>query len=387
MAEKTKRNLYFVVGEPSGDALGAAIVQALNSHDILTVQAIGLGGPRLQAHGLQTLFEIDELSVMGIGPALKRLPSLVRRIGMVADDIVARQPDAVLLVDSPEFCAQVAKRVRKRAPHIPIVKYVCPSVWAWRPGRAKKMARYVDHILCLLPFEPEVLKRLNGPTGTYVGHPLTVELNAWRGREPAQIAEDEPKTVLLLPGSRQAEIARSLPAFLHVAQRLAENHDIKFILPTLAKREAQVREILHSARLSVSSAVEVVVGDDARRVAFDGSHAALATSGTISLELALAQLPHAIFYQASEVERQVGKLITSWSVNLPNLMLDEVLIPECVGEYAKPERLLREVAPLLAYGPARDRQVSGFRRLWKVADTDLPPSELAASALRKAANW
>ncbi|MEO0497565.1 MAG: lipid-A-disaccharide synthase [Pseudomonadota bacterium] len=382
MADGSLRKLYFVVGEPSGDALGAAVLQALNADGDAKFDPVGLGGTALRAEGLQSLFEIDHLSVMGFGPVIARLPDLMRRVGLVVNDIVAKRPEAVLLIDSPEFCTQVAKRVRKRLPNIPIVKYVCPSIWAWRPGRALKMARYIDHVLCLLPFEPAALERLGGPTGTYVGHPLVTSMAQWHNRATNALPDaDGSIQALLLPGSRKAEIARSLPVFLVVAQHLASRHNMSFVLPTLDRREAQVRDLLATSSLPV----EVIVGDDARREAVARAHVAMATSGTISLELGLGRVPHAIYYEASGLEKLASRFITTWSVNLPNLILDEPVVPECVGDAAKAERLLREIDALAHPGPARDRHAQGYERLWQATATDIPPAELAAQALRRAA--
>ncbi|MEO0637609.1 MAG: lipid-A-disaccharide synthase [Pseudomonadota bacterium] len=382
MASVTSRQLYFVVGEPSGDVLGAAVLSALNADERGLVQPLGLGGRQLQAAGLQSLFEIDRLSVMGFGPVIARLPDLLKRVKTVVADILAKRPDAVLLIDSPEFCALVAKRVRKRAPDIPIIKYVCPSVWAWRPGRAAKMASYIDHVLCLLPFEPEALARLGGPPGTYVGHPLSTSMAEWRAQTTNSLEDEKPIELLLLPGSRRSEIERSLPAFLSVAEQVSESRAVHLTLPTLEKREQLVRDLLAQSRLPV----DVVVGEEARLNAMRHAHAALATSGTISLELALARVPHAIFYRTAGLDRLATPFITSWSVNLPNLILDEPVVPECVGDHAKLDRLMRELKALLADNHARRSQADAFSRLWERVETAKPPAELAADALRQAAN-
>ncbi|MEN0088781.1 MAG: lipid-A-disaccharide synthase, partial [Pseudomonadota bacterium] len=166
------------------------------------------------------------------------------------------------------------------------------------------------------------------------------------------------------------------------AEQLGAERSLKFILPTLEKRERQVRDLLLGSNLPV----HVVVGGRERRAAMSGAHLAMATSGTISLELGLARVPHAIFYQANGLEKVASKLVTTWSVNLPNLILDEPIVPECVGEAARVERLQRELKPLLKQGHARQRQEQGFERLWHMAATELPPAELAACALRKAAD-
>jgi lipid-A-disaccharide synthase len=379
MESKPSRTIYSVLGEPSGDILASAIFDEMNADDErASVQFIGLAGERLSARGVNSLFDIADLSVMGIGPVLAKLPKLLKRIRETVDDIVYRKPDLVLLVDSPEFCSQVARRVRKRLPDVPIVKYVCPSVWAWRPGRAAKMATYVDHVLCLLPFEPEALEALGGPVGTYVGHPATAEFAAFKDSTTSDDSTAETqKTVLLLPGSRSAEIRKSLPVFLKVAERLAMSNNVRFMLPTLDNRLKLVRELLADTRL----AVEVATGDAFKLDAFRKGDCAIATSGTVSLELGLARVPHVVFYKLGFFEKMAAPLVTSWSVNLVNLIVDRVVVPELIGSYAKYERLLREVEALLAVPANNALQRAGFDDLWTRSETENTAAARAASVL------
>ena len=173
--------VWLVAGEESGDQLGGKLMSALKAR--LGAQGVrfgGIGGTAMQAEGLQSLFPLTDIAVMGIGAVLARLPALLRRVRRAADAIVAARPDALVIIDNPDFTHLVAKRVRRRAPEIPVVNYVSPSVWAWRPGRAKKMRAYVDHVLALKPFEPEAHLRLGGPACTYVGHPLVERLAEFR---------------------------------------------------------------------------------------------------------------------------------------------------------------------------------------------------------------
>ncbi|MCA1998834.1 MAG: lipid-A-disaccharide synthase, partial [Hyphomicrobiales bacterium] len=177
--------LAIVAGEASGDMLGASLLGALAARGV-AVEAMGVGGPALTEAGLATLFPQSEIAVMGFGPVIRRLPLLIRRIRETAEAIVAARPDALVTIDAPDFSKRVARRVRKASPDIPTLHWVCPSVWAWRPGRAPAMRPYIDHILCLLPFEPEALHRLGGPEGHYVGHPLVERIAEMR---PAGAAE------------------------------------------------------------------------------------------------------------------------------------------------------------------------------------------------------
>ncbi len=208
MTQAAPVKVYFVVGEESGDILGARILQAFS--DLGTkIDAVGLAGRNMQKAGMKSLFETSDLSVMGISGVVARLPQLLSRIRQTADDIIREKPDVLLLIDSPEFAYRVAKRVRKQNPSIRIVKFVAPSVWAWRPGRARKIAPYIDHILALLPFEPDLMKELGGPETSYVGHPIASMLSGLpaTGRKKP----NSPVQLVVLPGSRRSELKLLMP--------------------------------------------------------------------------------------------------------------------------------------------------------------------------------
>src|SRR5215212_7288470 len=198
--------VWLIAGEESGDQLGAKLMPALKMLLGPTAVAFaGVGGEAMAAQGLRTLFPLSDIAVMGIGAVVARLPSIVQRVYRTVDTIVGGRPDAVVIIDSPEFTHAVAKRVRKRRPSLPIVNYVSPSVWAWRPGRARRMRPYVDHLLALLPFEPAAHQRLGGPITTYVGHPLIERLAELRpGPGERRPLGEGPIELLVLPGSRRS---------------------------------------------------------------------------------------------------------------------------------------------------------------------------------------
>ena len=361
--------VYFVTGEASGDALAAPLLGALRERT--EVQAVGLAGDRLSALGVRSLFDIEEIAVMGIGPVVRRLPTIVRRVWQTVDDVVREKPDVLVLVDSPDFTHAVAKRARKRVPDLPIVDYVCPSVWAWRSGRAAKMTAYIDHVLALLPFEPGVLERLGGPPGTYVGHPLAALA------ETAPSEAREPPELLVLPGSRRSEHERLLPVFERTLSVLAgRGASFSARMPVPERFAGPLGEVV--ARWDVPVVVERSAADGA---SFIGATAALAASGTVSLELALRGVPMVLAYRTDIPMRAVSRFIDTWSAALPNLIADQVVVPENIDAFARPERLARQVEALLADTPTRAAQMAGLETVRAAVRTDVPASQRAAEVV------
>ena len=228
-----------IAGELSGDLLGAGMASEIRRLTGGDVDFIGVGGPALAAEGLNSFFDFDEISIMGISAVIARLPLLLRRIRETADAIVAARPDVLVIVDSPGFTHRVARRVRRVLPDLPVVQYVCPTVWAWKEYRAAKMIGFVDHVLAILPFEPTVMQRLGGPPTTYVGHRLR-SLPAMldvRARQRERIEHAAQKMILLLPGSRATEVSRLLPIFGETASILSQRGDYKFVIPAVPSQE------------------------------------------------------------------------------------------------------------------------------------------------------
>lgn len=375
-----KLRLGIVAGEASGDSLGAHLIEALLARGI-EVEAFGVGGPKMEAQGLHSLFDFHDLHVMGFGPVIKRLPLLLRRIRETADFMLAQKPDLLLTIDAPDFSKRVQKRVRAANPAIPNAHWVCPSVWAWRPGRAPKMAEYLDHILCLLPFEPAALERLKGPPGVYVGHPLIERLPELRPQTEAEAtarAPGEQPNLLLLPGSRMSEIRRLLPLFLDTIAQPALAH-ARVTLPTLPRLVEPIRQMLGTS----ATRITVVSGEEAKLAAFRAARAALAASGTVTLELALSGIPTVAAYRVAEWEAFILKrMIKLNSVLLPNIVLGENRVPEFLQGDANPATLAGALAPLLAETPERAAQLKAFARLEDLMMPDhAAPSELAAQAV------
>lgn len=378
-------HVFLVAGEESGDQLAAGLMAALRQRLGDCVHFKGVGGSRMAAQGLNSLFPISETSIVGFGAVIAGLPKLMARVRETVEAVVAAPPDVLVIVDSPDFTHAVARRVRKRAPRIPIVDYVSPTVWAWRSGRARRMSRYVDHVLALLPFEPKVHERLGGPPCTYVGHPLVEKLDKLRPApgERSELAPGSRPLVLVLPGSRQSEVTRLTAPFGEALERVARARAaFDVIVPTVEHVADEVRRRTQEWRIKP----EVVVGEDAKLAAFRRAHAALAASGTVTLELALAKVPMAVGYRIELPIDLVRMVIKTPSIVLPNLVLGENAIPEFVNYEATPEALATALAPLLGATPGRAKQLAALDRLDRLMAVDTTPSQRAAEIVLKVAH-
>lgn len=374
--------IAIIAGEHSGDALGASLVQALRQRGI-EVALSGVGNEKLAAQGQVSFFPQSDIAVMGVTAVVQRLPLLLRRIRETADRLVANKPDLIVTIDSPDFNLRVAKKVRARAPEIPIIHWVCPSVWAWRPKRAIRMRPFIDHILCLLPFEPAALKRLNGPPGTYVGHPLIERAHEFAPENPSEINQRNnagAPNILILPGSRRSIVTRLLPVFGEVTAHIQKIvPQARFILPTVAHLRGEIA----SAVQSWSCTIEIVEGEAQKIQAFRSARAALAASGTVTLELALAHIPAVAAYRVAEWEAVIARrVIQVPSVILPNLILGENAIPEYLQENCTADQLASALQPLIGDTPERAAQLASFAKLdQKMALGERLPSEAAAQAV------
>ncbi|SFB69440.1 lipid-A-disaccharide synthase [Bosea sp. CRIB-10] len=356
--------LFIVAGEASGDALGARFVARLRA--VLgdrPLELSGVGGEALIAEGLHSVFPQEDIAVMGFGPVVARLPLLLRRMSDAARAAAVFKPDLLLTIDAPDFSLRVATKVRRLAPSIPTAHWVCPSVWAWRQGRARRMKPHVDRILAVLPFEPAALERLGGPQTVYVGHPLIERLQAYRPRpdEAARRDDMNAPTILILPGSRRSEIQHLLPPFGQaVALVAAQLPRARFVLPAVPRLVEAITQLTATWPIKP----EIVTGEAAKLAAFREARAALAASGTVTLELALAQVPTVAAYRGAAWEAMLARrLIKLPSVILPNLIIGESVVPEFIQDDASPQALANALLAATADGPARQRQLDGFVRV------------------------
>ncbi|PWC59851.1 lipid-A-disaccharide synthase [Azospirillum sp. TSH7] len=374
--------LFLIAGEPSGDALGARLMAAAKRLTGGKVRFVGIGGEKMMAEGLVSLFPMAELTLFGIFELLPHLPNLIRRIDQTVAEIIRIRPDAVVGIDSPGFTVRVAKKVRAAAPAIPLIHYVAPTVWAWKPKRAAKYAAIYDHLLAVLPFEPPYFER-EGLACTFVGHSV-VEGGAGKGdgagfRNRHGIASTD-RVVAVLPGSRKGEVSRLLPDFRATLERLQPTHPtLVAVIPTVAT----VRDRVAAAIADWPVRTVLLEGDAEKYDAFTAAEAALAASGTVSLELALARLPTVIAYRLNPVTVALyRRLIRVKYVNLVNLMLDRMLVPELLQQDCRPERLATELGRLLDDPAARQAQIDGVAEVARwLGQGDTPPSERAARTI------
>lgn len=380
-APRRELRLFIVAGEHSGDALGGRLMRALNAATRGRVRYLGVGGEHMHEQGLLSQFPLSDVAVMGPAAILARLPSLVRKVYRTVDAAIAAEPDAVVIIDSPEFTHPIAKRIRKRRPDIPIIDYVSPSVWAWRPGRARRMTRYVDHVMALLPFEPEVHRRLGGPPCTYVGHPLVERYPDIVGADPAPLRErlgmaaGEP-VLLVLPGSRRSEVSRLMEPFGKTVARIIEQGTKPaVVIPAVDS----VRPLVEAAVAKWPCDVKLVSGEADKFRALKLATAALAASGTVTLELGLAGVPMVVAYRVDGAAKHLRFLVKTPSIVLANLVLGENAFPEFIQEQCTEAFLAPAISRLLHDTPERAAQLAALSRIPSLLQ--LPhdtPSEAAA---------
>jgi lipid-A-disaccharide synthase len=376
--------VFIVAGEESGDILGSSLMTALSARLDGRVRFLGVGGARMARLGLAPLFPMEDIALHGLSEVLLRLPRLIGHIRQTARAIADARPDVLVLVDTPGFNLRLARRVRKLSPGIPIVDYVSPSVWAWAPWRARRMAPFVDRLLAILPFEPAVHRRLGGPPTTYVGHPLLQRLADLRPAfgERAPLGRGTRPVLVVLPGSRRSEVTRLMPVFGATVEKVAALcGPLEVLLPAVPRLAAEIR----AAAASWPVEPTIVEGEGAAYAAFRRAHAALAASGTVTLELALSGVPMVVAYRVDMFLRALKPLLKAHSIVLANLILGENIIPEFLDDDAEPERLARTLAPLLAETPDRARQLAAFGQIEALMALDgNTPSGLAAEIVAEA---
>lgn len=377
--------VFLIAGEPSGDRLGGALMEGLRSL-VPDVHFEGVGGAQMQAQGLDSRFSMDELSIMGIAEVLPKYAHLKRRIAETAQAVIEARPDVLITIDSPDFCLRVAKQVKAAAP-IPTVHYVAPTVWAWRPGRAKKMARMIDQVLALFPFEPPYMEAA-GMQCDFVGHPVVAEQQA----TPDEIAAfrsafdlGDERFALVLPGSRRGEVSRLTPVFGRALSRLAQSHpDLRIVVPAAAPVADLVRERMTDWPVGtvMIDPREFSAGEAQahKRAAFRSANVALAASGTVSLELAAAQTPMVVAYTFNWLSWQIiSRMALIDTVTLVNLVSDTRVVPECLGPDCQPDRIAAALDGVLSDPAAQAKAMEATMQ--RLGRGEAPPGLRAARAV------
>ncbi|WP_106744297.1 lipid-A-disaccharide synthase [Yoonia maritima] len=340
--------VFVIAGEPSGDKLGGAMMAGLKTLRP-DVTFDGVGGALMQAEGLVSRFPMDELSVMGLAEILPKYRALKARIREMADAIIATQPDVLITIDSPDFCLRVAKLVKAKS-DIRTVHYVAPTVWAWRAGRAAKMARHIDHVLALFPFEPKYMQAA-GMDCDFVGHPVVAEPIA---TQAVADALGQGTVVLVLPGSRKGEVGRLAERFGIAVQQIAgQVPDAMFVIPTTSG----VYDLVQEKTADWEVPVTVLPPDSPDKAGwFKRADVALAASGTVSLELAANGTPMVIAYDMSWLSRIIiSRMLLVDTVTLVNLVSDTRVIPEFIGKNCVPSKIADAVMSVLD-DPSRQNQ-------------------------------
>lgn len=372
--------IFVMVGEPSGDVLAAEAITELRKQTDRPVELVGVGGDALAALGLKSLFPMSDMTVMGVAEVVPRIPLLLRRIRETAQAVADLKPDLVLSVDAPDYVFRVHKKLKKMGVDVPQVHWVAPTVWAWRPGRAKKIAKFLDHLLVLYPFEPDYFER-EGLATTMVGHPVVNRLQTPEEdlRSGLGLSADQP-VLVCLPGSRHSEISRLLPIFEDTVRLLAKQlPGLNVLLPTVPHIEQDVKGVVFDWPVPT----HVLLGDQLKWQAFATGSAALAASGTVTLELTAAKLPCVVGYRLAPLTYGIAKLmVKAPHISITNMILDERVIPEFVQGDCKPEALADALLPLLTQSQARAAQTARFDEAMSALGAGgPPPASRAASAL------
>lgn len=388
-ADDRKLRVALLAGEPSGDVLGASLMRALRAETGGRVEFIGTGGALMQAEGMHSLFPIADMAIMGMVELLPKARFLLDRIDQAAKFVLQESPDVVVTIDSPGYTRRVMQRVPGR--NFPIVHYVAPTVWAWRPGRARRLARLCNHLLALLPFEPPYFEVVGLPT-TFVGHPAVETLASTRKVEAAADAAGQSfrqrhgisadtRLLVLMPGSRRGEVKTLLPVFTEVLQRVkAAGMPLHLVIPTVET----VAEMVKSALPSLPFRATVLETAPERYAAMLAAEVALAASGTATLELGLASTPTVLAYRVNSITAAImRRFIKIPYVGLVNILQQRVVMPEFLQQDCTADKIAPALLQLLTDPVARQRQIDGCAAVAAQlgADDPVPPAHRAARAV------
>ncbi len=383
---RAEMRIFILAGEPSGDKLGAALIAGLKGLQA-GIEFRGVAGPLMQAQGMDSLFSMDELSVMGIAEVLPRYADLRRRLFETAKDATDWRPDVLITIDSPDFSLRLARLLKART-NVRTVHYVAPSVWAWRSGRAQKMSAYVDQVLALLPFEPPYMEAA-GMRCEFVGHPVVAEPLASEAEVAAfrdRLGLGQAPIILALPGSRRSEVSRLAPIFGEALRPvIARMPDARVVVPAAAPVASNVIEAVKRwpGDPLVLDGREAQATGAQKRAAFRAADVALAASGTVSLELAANATPMVVAYDMNWLSWQVmSRMAKVDTVTLVNLVAGENVVPEFLGPACKPTAIAGALVALLTDEGARGAQIAAMAEtMQRLGQGDEAPGLRAARAV------
>jgi lipid-A-disaccharide synthase len=375
--------IYVIAGEPSGDFLGGRLMAALIIEKDNQLKFRGVGGQDMTSQGLISLFPMSDLSVMGIMEVVPKIPKLLGRISEVVKDIIDKKPDVVITIDAPDFCFRVAKRLKGK--RIPVIHYVAPTVWAWRQGRAAKIAKFLDHIFCLFPFEPPYFER-EGLSATFIGHSIietaATSANGNKFRTAYGISPYTP-VLAILPGSRIGEVNRHLPVFKETIIKLQTT------IPNIELISITTNHIAEAVKAELNSwpIKSIIIETNSKKYdAMAAANVALAASGTVTLELAVVGTPSIVIYQVNALTAFIAKFLVSTKyVSLINILLDQEITPEMLIDNCKAKVLVPEILNLLQSSKAQEKQKSAFKTAIKMLSPldAQSPSQKAAQTIIK----
>tara|TARA_A100001234_G_scaffold74485_1_gene65842 strand:+ start:100 stop:1248 length:1149 start_codon:yes stop_codon:yes gene_type:complete len=372
-----KPKIYIVAGEPSGDILGDQLIKSLQTKFDSPIFN-GVGGEKMQSNNFRSLFDMSHISIFGIFPVIKKLFFLLRKINDVVNDIVQIKPDIIILIDSPDFNHRVAKKIKRYLPDIPIICYVAPTVWAWRHGRAKKMSKYFDHLLSVIPFEVNFFEKYGLKT-TYVGHPFIEKVKKIDDKNFSNQLDllNGDKTIIFLPGSRRSEIERHSPIMSQAIEYLrSQDLKINILIATGHKQLNQIREYFPD--------IKVITDDNEKYSLFKIADFACAASGTVTLELGLTETPTIVIYKMDKFTWFfISRMVKVKFVSLVNLILGRESSKELLQDNYTKENLIDEINKLLLDSEIQKKQIEDLREFKLIMKKNINnPSENASNIIK-----
>tara|TARA_B000000557_G_scaffold5398_1_gene4334 strand:- start:304 stop:1452 length:1149 start_codon:yes stop_codon:yes gene_type:complete len=372
-----KPKIYIVAGEPSGDILGDQLIKSLQTKFDSPIFN-GVGGEKMQSNNFRSLFDMSHISIFGIFPVIKKLFFLLRKINDVVNDIVQIKPDIIILIDSPDFNHRVAKKIKRYLPDIPIICYVAPTVWAWRQGRAKKMSKYFNYLLSVIPFEVNFFEKYGLKT-TYVGHPFIEKVKKIDDKNFSNQFDllNGDKTIIFLPGSRRSEIERHSPIMSQAIEYLrSQDLKINILIATGHKQLNQIREYFPD--------IKVITDDNEKYSLFKIADFACAASGTVTLELGLTETPTIVIYKMDKFTWFfISRMVKVKFVSLVNLILGRESSKELLQDNYTKENLIDEINKLLLDSEIQKKQIEDLREFKLIMKKNINnPSENASNIIK-----